>query len=114
MHTVLYLAALAGIAYATPQLIKLDEIAQDFPPPELVKAPINVKSDVPAASTPEEIVPLQSATAKKREFVEKRDGDCSPYPAGSGPVPSPDTPGAFTSDPDFAVCPHYRFGELQI
>ena len=102
----LCLAALATVAYSAPrpQLINLDAIALDFAPPELVKAPINVESDIPAASTPDAITPLQSASAKKRDLVKKRDGDCSPYPAGSGPVPSPDTPSAFQSDADFAVC----------
>ena len=106
MRTTLFLTALASVAYSAPrpQLINLDAIALDFAPPELVKAPVNVQSNIPAASTPDAITPLQSVSAKKRELVEKRDGDCSPYPAGSGPVPSPDTPSAFQSDADFAVC----------
>ena len=106
MHTALFLAAVASVAYAAPrpQLINLDDIALDFAPPDLVKAPINVESDIPASSTTDAITPLQSVSAKKRGLVEKRDGDCSPYPAGSGPVPSPDTPSAFQSDGDFAVC----------
>ena len=107
MRTALCIAAFAGIAYSAPQLIDLDKIAEDFAPPALVKAPINVESNVPAPSAPVEITPLESTSAKKRDLestqVEKRDGDCSPYPAGSGPVPSPDTPAAFQSDPDFAV-----------
>ena len=101
MHTALYLAALASVAYS--QSINLDAIALDFAPPELVKAPLNVESDIPAAPTADAVIPLQSVSAKKREFIEKRDGDCSPYPAGSGPVPNPDTPSAFLSDPDFTV-----------
>ena len=106
MHTAVVLAALASVAHAAPrpQLINLDEIALDFSPPELVKAPINVESDIPAPSATDAITPLQSVSAKERGLVEKRDGDCSPYPAGSGPVPSPDTPSAFQSDGDFAVC----------
>ena len=106
MHIALYLTALASVAYS--QLINLDAIAQDFAPPELVKAPINVELNVPAASTPDPITPLQSTSAQKRDIVKKRDGDCSPYPAGSGPVPSPDTPSAFLSDPDFAVYLYLR------
>ena len=108
MHAALCIAALAGVAYSAPQLMDLDAIAKD-PAPVLVKAPVNVVSNVPASSTPAAILPLQSVFAKKRDLqVEKRDGDCSPYPAGSGPVPSPDTPAAFKSDPDFAVCLCYR------
>lgn len=113
MRTALCVAALAGVAYSAPQLINLDEIAADFAPPVLVKAPVNVVSNIPAASAPPVVLPLQSASAKKRDLgvtkvVEKRDGDCSPYPAGSGPVPTPDTPAAFQSDPDFAVRLYYR------
>ena len=93
-------------AYAAPQpqLINLDAIALDYAPPELVTAPVNVESDIPEPSAPDTITPLQSVSAQKRDFVAKRDGDCSPYPTGSGPVPSPDTPSAFQSDADFAVC----------
>ena len=101
MHTALYIAALASVACS--QLINLDAIALDFAPPELVKAPLNVESDIPAAPTTDAVIPLQSVSAKKRELIEKRDGDCSPYPAGSGPVPNPDTPNAFLGNPDFAV-----------
>ena len=104
MHTALCIAALAGLAYSAPQLINLDEIALDFAAPVLVKAPVNVEVNIPATSTAAAIIPLQSTSAKKRDLqVEKRDGDCSPYPAGYGPVPTPDTPAAFQSDPDFAV-----------
>ena len=106
MHTAILLAALASVAYSAPkpQMINLDAIALDFAPPELVTAPVNVESDIPEPSTPDAITPLQSVSAKKRDLVAKRDGDCSPYPTGSGPVPSPDTPSAFQSDADFAVC----------
>lgn len=101
MRTTLCVAALVGAV--APQLINLDAIALDFSPPELVKAPINVESDIPPTASPNAITPLKSISAKKRD-LERRDGDCSPYPAGSGPVPSPDTPAAFQADPDFAVC----------
>ena len=101
MHTVLYLAALASVVYS--QLINLDKIALDFAPPELVTAPLNVESDIPATLTADAVDPLQSVSTKKRELIEKRDGDCSPYPAGSGPVPNPDSPSAFLSDPEFSV-----------
>ena len=103
MHTTLCIAALVGIAYSAPQLIDLDKIAAD-PAPVLVKPPVNVVSDTPPDVAAPAVVPLTSVSAKKRGLdMEKRDGDCSPYPAGSGPVPTPDTPAAFQSDPDFAV-----------
>ena len=106
MRTAILLAALSSIAYSAPkpQMINLDAIALDFDPPELVTAPVNVEMDIPEPSTPDAITPLQSVSAEKRDLVAKRDGDCSPYPTGSGPVPSPDTPSTFQSDPDFAVC----------
>ena len=109
MRFAICFVALASVA--SSQLINLDAIALDFDPPELVKAPINVESDTPAVSISDTITPLTS-TSQKRDLVDKRDGDCSPYQAGSGPVPTPDTPDAFLSDPDFAVCPFNR--ELQI
>ena len=101
MHTSLYLAALASVAYS--QLIDLDVIALDFAPPELVPAPLNVELDIPATLTADTIIPLQRVSTRKRELIDKRNGDCSPYPAGSGPVPNPDTPSAFLSDPEFVV-----------
>ena len=104
MRTALYLATLASVAYAAPQLMPLDDIAEDFPAPDLVKAPFNVQSDDPPDVASDPIVPLQSVSPEKRDLVEKRDGDCSPYPKGSGPVPKPDTPDAFLADPDFRVC----------
>ena len=109
MRFALCFVALASVT--SSQLIDLDAIALDFDPPELVKAPINIESDTPAVSTSDAIIPLKS-TSEKRDLVDKRDGDCSPYQAGSGPVPTPDTPDAFLSDPDFAVYPFHR--ELQM
>ena len=106
MRSALCIAALAGVAYSAPQDIPVSQIAENFPPPQLVKAPVNVVSNVPPSSTPDAIIPIPTVETKKKRSLEleKRDGDCSPYPAGSGPVPSPDTPEAFQSDPDFAVC----------
>ena len=97
MYRTLCIAALAGLTCSAPQAIDLDEIATDFPPPELVKAPFDVVSDIPPMSTPAAIVPIPTGSVN-----EKRDAACSPYP-GTGPVPSPDTPDAFHSYPDFAV-----------
>ena len=110
MRTAILLAALASVAYSAPkpQMINLDAIALDFAPPELVKAPVNVEMDIPELSAPDTITPLQNVSATKRDLMVKRDGDCSPYPTGSGPVPSPDTPSAFQSDADFAVCLYRR------
>ena len=104
MHTTLCIAALVGAAYSAPQSINLDSIAA-APAPVMETPPYNVEMDIPPDAPADAIVPLQSTPAKKRDLeVEKRDGDCSRYPAGSGPVPSPDTPEAFQADADFAVC----------
>ena len=105
MRAALCLAALAGVAYSAPQLIDLQEIDDDYPDPQLVKAPLNVESNIPPSSAPAPIVPLATVAAdEKRDLgLEKRDGDCKPYPTGSGPVPTPDTAEAFQSDTDFAV-----------
>ena len=103
MRTVFWTVAFVGTVYCAPQLVNLDAIALDFPPSDLIKAPINVVSNILPPASVAAITPLQSISAEKREF-EKRDGNCSPYPAGSGPVTSPDTPATFQSNPDFAVC----------
>ena len=97
MYTATILAAVAALTSAlpSPQLIDLPAIAE-YPGPVLVKAPIDNVADALTG------VPSSS---KRDLTVEKRDGDCLPYPAGSGPVPSPDTVEAFVSFPTFAVRP---------
>ncbi|KAH6660297.1 hypothetical protein BKA67DRAFT_641420 [Truncatella angustata] len=46
---------------------------------------------------------LSSKSALKNRLpAGKRDGSCNVQPSGAGPVPSPDTPGAFLADPDFS------------
>lgn len=106
MYNSFILAALATLlsALPSPQLMNLDAIAAD-PAPVLVKAPVNVVSDTPPDVAAAAIQPLTSISpSSKRDLaVEKRDGDCSPYATGSGPVPSPDTVEAFESFPTFAV-----------
>lgn len=97
MYRTLCVAALASLACSAPQAIDLDEIAVSFPPPELGKAPFDVVSDIPPTATPAAIVHIPTGSADER-----RDAACSPYP-GTGSVPSPDTPDAFHSFPEFAV-----------
>ena len=107
MYTSVVLAALGALASAlpSPQLIDLVAIAA-FPDSVRVTAPIDIVTDVVASIPAAPIKPLTSTVAslKRGLAVEKRDGDCSPYPTGSGPVPSPDTVDAFESFPTFAVC----------
>ena len=91
-------------ALPSPQLIDLVAIGK-YPDSVRVTAPIDITTDVVAPVPASPIKPLTSiiSSSKRHLAVEKRDGDCSPYPTGSGPVPSPDTVDAFESFPTFAV-----------
>ncbi|KAI4207302.1 MAG: hypothetical protein LQ346_000670 [Caloplaca aetnensis] len=85
MRSACIISALVAIAAAapapSPQLIDLDGV-DAAPDPVLVSAPMDVASD----------------PVEKRDIgLVKRDGTCAPQPAGSGPVPTPDTPAAFTA-----------------
>lgn len=106
MYTPFVLAALAVLTSAlpSPQLIDLVAIG-NYPDSVRVTAPIDKEVDVAASVPAAPIKPLTSiGSSSKRDLtVEKRDGDCSPYPTGSGPVPSPDTVDAFASFPTFAA-----------
>ncbi|KAL8674828.1 MAG: hypothetical protein Q9168_000809 [Polycauliona sp. 1 TL-2023] len=89
MRSACVLSALVAIVAAapapSPQLIDLAAV-DAAPDPVFVSAPLDVASDTPH---------------KKRELnLLKRDGDCAPQPAGSGPVSTPDTAAAFESNPD--------------
>ncbi|KAL8775266.1 MAG: hypothetical protein Q9209_000272 [Squamulea sp. 1 TL-2023] len=89
MRSACVLSALVAIAAAapapSPQSIDLAGV-DAAPDPIFVSAPLDVASDTPH---------------KKRDFtLMKRDGDCAPQPAGSGPVSSPDTVEAFRTNPD--------------
>lgn len=108
MYTIFVLATLAALTSAlpSPQLIDLVAIGE-YPDSVRVTAPIDIVTDVVVPVPAAPINPLTSiiSSSKRDLVVEKRDGDCSPYPTGSGPVPSPDTVDAFESFPTFAVCP---------
>lgn len=81
MYRALCVAALAGLACSALQAIDLDEIAIDFSPPELVRAPFDVISDIPPMANPAAIVPVPTGSANG-----KRVAACSPS-SGTGPVP---------------------------
>lgn len=108
MYAPFFLAILAALTSAlpSPQLIDLVAIGK-YPDSVHVTAPIDIVTDVAATVLAAPIRPLTSiiSSSKRDLTVEKRDGDCSPYPTGSGPVPAPDTVGAFESFPTFAVIP---------
>ena len=85
MYTYVILAALAGLTCAlpSPQLINLDAIVE-YPDAVRVTAPIDIVTDVVAEEPAAPIQPLTSiVSSSKRDLtLEKRDGDCSPYPTG--------------------------------
>lgn len=92
MRSACVFSALVAIAAAAPapapQLIDIAGV-DAAPDPVFVSAPFDVTSDTPL---------------KKRELtLVKRDGDCAPQPAGSGPLPTPDTAAAFKADSGLQV-----------
>ena len=96
------LAALADIAAAapSPQGIEIPSavLAAD---PVLFTPPFDVASNVPKPVATAPLEPISTPGTKiKRDALVERDGSCAPQPSGSGPVPTPDTPAAFESDPD--------------
>ena len=102
---------LIGTAFALPrpQDIDLDGVAA-AEPPVIVTPPYDVAVNTPAVLTTTSAAPIPTDdldSRKRRDIaVEKRDGTCAAQPAGSGPVPSPDTVAAFQTDPDLQVCVH--------
>ena len=78
----------AASPYPHPQFLDFADVI----PPSEVAPPVKIPMGDGAVS---DILPAG-------DVIVKRDGDCSLQPPGSGPVPSPDTPGAFTSDTDFS------------
>ena len=97
MRTTLVISTLAGLVLAAPsprpQLIDLAGV-DAAPDPTFYTPPYDVVSDFSGESS--------NSTKRSAEFI-KRDGDCAKQPAGSGPVPSPDTVSAFQADPDLQV-----------
>lgn len=85
MHVFLGASVLVGLALANPN-------PQDIDLEGVVAAPL-----------PSFVTPSPLNTAKRSNEVMKRDGNCSPQPAGSGPVPAPDTYDNFQADPDLRV-----------
>lgn len=100
MRSAILVAALAGIIVAIPTPQDIDYAAVEASgDPVLVSAPLDVQSSTAKAVAAAPIEPIVLDASKV-----KRDGTCAPQPAGSGPVPSPDTADAFLSSPDLQVC----------
>lgn len=107
MYRHIALAALAAVSlpFAASQLMDLDAIAA-APDPVIVTPPVAVTQNIPADVPAPPIVPLTTdvpSKIKRSRALFERDGDCSPQPQGSGPVPTPDTVDAFEAYPTFAV-----------
>jgi hypothetical protein len=112
MHFLLCAPVLAGLALAAPrpQEIDLGGVASASPP-AFVTPPVDVVSDTATLLPTPTIVPITSDapnTQKQSNRAVKRDGNCATQPPGSGPVPVPDTPSAFLSDPDLQVSSFVR------
>ena len=102
MRNALILAALAGLAASQDINYGAVDAAPD---PVFVTPPSDVTTDNPPDVSAAPITPITNSPSrvKRGMMMEKRDGDCSPQPAGSGPVASPDTDTAFLSDSGLQV-----------
>ena len=108
MHFSILAFAVVGttLALPHPQDIDLDGVVAAGPP-VFVTPPYDVVSNIPTLLTTTSVAPIATdgPDSRKRNDIDvgKRDGTCAAQPAGSGPVPSPDTVAAFQSDPDLQV-----------
>ena len=96
------------MSLAASQLMDLVAI-DSFPDAVLVTPPSDVVTDTPPDVPAAPIEPITKAPSRvRRNLVQKRDGNCSPQPTGSGPVSSPDTAAAFQAEPGLQVSPKCR------
>ena len=110
MLSALLLSTLVGLSLAAPrpQEISLEDViaagapVMVTPALDVVTQTASVTPSAQVASSAAAAIATDPATVDKRS-LRKRDGTCSPQPNGSGPVPSPDTPAAFSADPDLHV-----------
>ena len=102
MQYAFVLSALAGLAAAAPQLIDVDGV-DAAPDPVFTVAPITVVSQSVAPAPTASISPITTDVAKRELPHAKRDGTCAKQPVGAGPVPTPDTPAAFSASADLEV-----------
>lgn len=93
MRSTIIVSAFAALALAAPrpQQIEFDQVdaAED---PVLVSAPSDVSFDIvdvlsvdAAKAQAAASVTDVASTVEKRDMLFKRDGDCKPEPAGTGP-----------------------------
>ena len=100
MRSALIVSALVSLAVSQltdyPAIENID--------PVLVTAPVDVAEDTPPDVAAAPIEPITTSPSRvRRQLIQKRDGDCKPQPAGSGPVPTPDTVQAFLSSAELQV-----------
>ncbi|KAL9008752.1 MAG: hypothetical protein Q9173_006155, partial [Seirophora scorigena] len=94
MQSTVVLLALLGLTSAAPRPQQIDTAGVEAAPaPVFVTPPYNVLEHAGASNEP---------VIAPRNRLHKRDGNCAPQPAGSGPVSSPDTPEAFLANPAYA------------
>jgi len=109
MLSALLVAALAGVTSAIPTPQEITIPAHDLAAhPVLFTVPLDVVSNTPQKAAPALVKPITSSTlkAKRGEILTKRNGTCATQPAGSGPIPTPDTADAFMADPKLQVHHH--------
>lgn len=109
MLSALLVAALAGVTSAIPTPQEITIPAHDLAAhPVLFTVPLDVVSNTPqkAAPAPVKLITSSTLKAKRGEILTKRNGTCTTQPAGSGPIPTPDTADAFMADPELQVRHH--------
>ncbi|OCK84336.1 hypothetical protein K432DRAFT_414050 [Lepidopterella palustris CBS 459.81] len=110
MRSISLLVALAAFAAASPfpQDLPIDAIIEAGPPPN-VTVPVDGASSEQISYDPSAVISETVAfvTAdplpQRKRSLQKRSATCTPLPAGSGPVPTPDTPSAFLAYSAFAA-----------
>ncbi|KAH0536583.1 hypothetical protein FGG08_006567 [Glutinoglossum americanum] len=104
MRSALILSALAVIAAAipSPQELPIDAI-DTVPDPDVQGPDPTIQTDpVDYDSSAAIKAAIADVEQDPPSIRKKRDGGCEPQPAGSGPVPYPDSPEAFLASSDIA------------
>ncbi|KAI7157745.1 glycoside hydrolase [Hortaea werneckii] len=108
--TALYLSLLGALSWASPLIVARQnfdfEVMDDTPQPSTASIPAGetaqtVSYNLPAATAEATEDPLPVTTGVAKRAINAR-AACQTQPAGSGPVPSPDTAAAFLASSDMA------------
>ncbi|KAF3009730.1 hypothetical protein E8E13_009180 [Curvularia kusanoi] len=99
-------SALLGLAAAAPQMININA-ALAVPTPTILGPKVEETKPAAVSYNPAAAASAAAAVVKSEGAIEKRAvykrGACDAQPAGSGPVPSPDTAAAFSASSDFST-----------